>query len=154
MMTNNQVDKMAAELIELGILVAPEAEGLDLSDHNFDMEALAQLRSRLSSMRVAIDLTNKALAVYWNDVYPGEKLVTGNVEWKVGRSKTKGLNDPDTFMEFLASKDADGLKRLFTPSRLTEVIKLTGMTPAERDTFISERYTNAGLSIDHKEIQT
>ena len=152
MMTNNQVDKMAAELIELGILIAPEAEGLDLSDRDFDMEALAQLRSRLSSMRVAIDLVNKALAVYWHETYPGEKLLTGNVEWKVGRSKTKELVDPDMFMAFLASKDVDGLARLFNPSRLTSVVKVSGMTPAERETFIIERYTNAGLSIGHKEV--
>ena len=60
----------------------------------------------------------------------------------------------EAYRKFLASKDADGLKRLFNPSRLSSVIKVSGMTPAERDTFISERYTNAGLSIDHKEIQT
>jgi len=152
MMTNRQVDKLSAKLIELGILVAPEAEGLDLSDHDFDLESLAQLRSRLSSMRVAIDLVNKALAVYWNDTYPGERLTLENVEWKVGRSKTKELVDDDMFMAFLASKDVDELKRLFTPSRLTSVVKVSGMTPAERETFISEGYTNAGLSIQHKEL--
>ncbi|RLB68528.1 MAG: hypothetical protein DRH08_00645 [Deltaproteobacteria bacterium] len=152
MMTNRQTDELANKLIEIGMLVAPEAEGLDLSDHDFDMEALAQLRSRLSSMRVAIDLVNKALAVYWNETYPGERLTLENVEWKVGRSKTKELVDADMFMAFLASKDVDGLKRLFTPSRLTSVVKVSGMTPAERETFISEGYTNAGLSINHKEI--
>ena len=146
-----QTEKVAFDLMQLADKVAPEGEPLDLTDRDMTLDELVQLRSQLSSWRKAIDLANKALAKYWDEKFPGQKFDNGYGEWSVGNTKMKELVGDDLFMEFLASKDADGLKRLFTPSRLATVVKVSGMTPAERDTFISEVFTDAGLSINRKE---
>ena len=151
MLTIKQLKKKADELIAMGILVSGEGEPLELTDVDLTMHEMAQLRSKLSSMRVSIDLVNKALAVYWHERYPGERIETEGTEWYVGQKKTRRVVDDTLFMEWVASRDIDQLEKLFKASRLAGTIKTTAMTPAEVDTHIETAYTNAGLSINHKE---
>lgn len=151
MLRNDELLDVCDDLIALGELLAPEAEGLELSDWTFDVEHLAQIRSKLSSMRVAIDIANKALAVYWHENYPGDRVDIGTTQWYVGRTKTRQIVDDDMFMAWLLDKEPHEIAKLFKTSRLGEIIKTTAMTPAEKDTHIEMKFTNAGLSIQHKE---
>ena len=149
-MTPEELREMSEHLIDLAARIGSEGEGLDLTDLEFNLDDIVELRSKLSGMRKGIDMVNKALANYWNERYPGERLETEYDSWYVGNTKTKRLMDADLFMEYIATKDADELARLFTPSQLARVIKVTGMTPAEKDTHIIEEHTKAGLSIQSK----
>ena len=151
MMKSKKVQEASIELLALAHRISNEGEPLDLSDEEFTLEELVQLRSHLSAWRRGIDIVNKALAVYWDDEYAGRVYDDGINDWSLTRAKTKELVDDDMFMAFLASRDVEQLKRLFTPSRLTTVIKLSGMTPAERETFILEGRASSGYSINFRE---
>ena len=132
-----------AALIKLGQAVSGEGEVLTLSDWDLSLEDLVELRSELSSMRNAIDIVNKALAVYWNDTYKGQSLEDEHTKWSVKAAKGKRIIDESSFYAWLASKDADDLSKLVSAS----AIKVGGMSPVERETFIDEEPTNATLSI-------
>lgn len=146
-----QLREMAEFLLDIARRIGPEGEGMEV-DGPYTMEQLVQLRSFLSSTRTAIDKTNSALARYWNENYPGEVHEDKYHYWSVGQAKKKTIVDGDMFLGWLASLDAERLGKVFNPNRLAEVVKVTGMSPAERDTHISEGYSpTSGISINKKE---
>jgi len=151
LMASNQLGDECNRLIEQARKLAPEAEGFD-PEGPYDLEALVNMRSRLSAMRQAIDLVNGGLARYWDEHFAGEKFEDEYAIWSTGHLKTKSIVDPDLFIEWVATLNAEELTKVFTPSRLVTVLKLTGLSPAERDTHVQEGYNpNSGRSINKKE---
>jgi len=138
--------KDALELIELARRLAPEAEGIDVSDREYTMQDIAEIRSLMSTMRSAIDTVHTALAKDWNTRYKGETYDDGANIWSAGRSKGKKVIDPDALYAWLATKDADELSKLVPAYN----IKVGGMSDAERSTFLDERPTNDKLSVKMK----
>jgi len=143
----------ALELIELARKLGPEGEGIEFVDREWTIEELVQLRSHLSTMRKSIDIVNSGLARYWDEAFPGERHKDDYVEWFVGKTKVRSVVDPDLFLEWVASLDAEQLTRLVNPKRLGGIVKVSGMSPAERDTHLSEEYSQtSGISIQKKEL--
>lgn len=141
-----EYDEQAAELIELALLLRPEGELLDLSDLDLSTEDISYLKNRLSSMRKACDIVNGALVRYWNTVHHGKAFVDAHMMYYLGKSKGKEIIDEDVFYEWLTTLSAAKLKRLFTASN----IKVTGMTPEERSTFLDETERVGNLSVKTK----
>lgn len=142
-MPSGAAEAISPKLVELAMNITGEGEPLDLSDWDFTLEDLVAMKSHLSRQRTAIDLVNKALAVYWSEVFPNEVYEDEFTKWKVGTRKGKRIIDNDAFFTWLASKNADDLSKLVSAS----AIKVGGMSPAERDTLLDETPTNSELSI-------
>lgn len=133
------------KLLEQARLLAPEAEVFE-PEKDYTMEELALLRSRLSTMRKSIDFINKGLAIYWQDEYKGESYQDEYNIWWVGTTKGKRIVDADMFYAWLATKDADELSKLVSPS----AVKVGGMSPVERSTHLDETPRNTDVSINNK----
>lgn len=138
--------KDALELIELAQRLAPEAEGIDLSDRDYTMQDIAEIRSLMTSMRSAIDTVHTALAKKWRLEYGYETYDDGANIWSTGRTKGKKVVDPEALFAWLATKDADELAKLVPGYSL----KVGGMTEAERSTFLDESPANDKLSVKSK----
>ncbi len=134
------------ELIELAKQLGPEDEGINISDREYTQEQMAGIRSLLGTTRKAIDLVSAALAVEWDEAHNGEYFNDGANIWSVGRTKGKKVVDLPAFYAWLATKDADELAKLM-PAR---EVKVTGMTPAERSTFLDESPTSDKLTLKSK----
>lgn len=141
-----ELREMAEHLLDVARRLAPEAEGIDFLDEDFEIEELVQLRSHLSATRKAIDLVNKGLARYWLERYGRTPFETEYELWYVNQTKGKRVYDEPAFYAWLATKDADELSKL-VPSYS---IKLGGMSPAERATFIDETPTSNDVTIQSK----
>lgn len=145
-MTDKWATLQINNLLRLAGRVKPEGEGLDLTDNEYAMEDMAEIRSLLSTMRSSIDLISAALAVAWDEEFGGKTWDDGASTWKVGRTKGKRLVDEDSFYEWMASLEADQLKKLVS----VHGIKVGGMTEGERQTFLDESPTNDRLSLKSK----
>lgn len=145
-MTNKWLRQEVSELLRLANQLQPEGEPLDLSDREYAMEDMAALRSYLSSQRRSIDLINNALARAWHREYEGGTFDDGTNEWSVGTTKGKRVIDLDLFYQWLSEKDADQLSKLVSGN----TIKVTGMTPVERETLLDETSVSDRLSIKSK----
>jgi hypothetical protein len=147
-----ELREMAEHLLDVSRRLGPEAEGIDLLDEDFTIEELVQLRVFLSSTRKAIDLTNSALARYWMENFPGQQWEDKYTTWYVDRSKRRVAAYPDMLLEWFAGLDAEQLGKVVNPNRLAEIIKVTGMTPVERETLLIEEYSpTSGMAIQSKE---
>lgn len=133
----------SAKLVKMAMQVTGEGEPLDLTDLDFSLEDLVGMKAYLSHQRQAIDMVNKALAVYWDTVHFEEVYEEEFTKWSVGSTKGKVILDETTFYEWLASKSAVELTKLVSAS----AIKVGGMTPAERDTLLDETPTSKNLTI-------
>ena len=143
-MTDKWATLQINNLLRLAGRVKPEGEGLDLTDNEYAMEDMAEIRSLLSTMRSSIDLISAALAVAWDEEFGGKTYDDGANTWKVGRTKGKRLVDEDSFYEWMASLEADQLKKLVS----VHGIKVGGMTEGERQTFLDESPRNDKLSLN------
>jgi len=133
----------ADRLIDLGLMLNPEGEPLDLTDVEYTPKQMAELRSLLSSMRKSIDTVNNALARAWDTDHQGESYTDDvNRHW-VGRAKKKEFIKDSGFYDWLATKTADELVSLVNPT----TIKVTGLTDTERSTFFDESKRTDRLSI-------
>ena len=141
-----ELREMAEHLLDIARRLAPEAEGVDFLDEDFDIDELVQLRAHLSATRKAIDLVNKGLARYWVERYGNASHEDQYETWYVGHTKGKRVYDEPAFYAWLATKDADELAKLVP----TYSIKLGGMTPVERETFIDETPTSNDVSIQSR----
>lgn len=142
----NSLKQDIDELIALADMVQPEGEPLDLTDREYTIEHMSQLRSRLSQIRRDIDLINNALARAWDKDHRDKVTNDGANIWYVGRTKGKKVVDADMFFEWLATRTPDELRRLITPTNT----KVSGMTPSERETHFDESEVNDRLSIKSK----
>ena len=143
------IDELRLEiqgLLDLADKLAPEGEGLDLTDREYDPQQMVQIRSSMSRMRKGIDLIGSALAKAWDESHPYEAYEDETNRWYLGRTKGQKLVDADSFYGWLATLDADRLSKLVSPSS----IKVGGMDPLERETFLDETPTNDRLSIQSK----
>ena len=152
--TPEQVRGEADALLEVARHIVGEGEPMEI-DGLYSAEELVQLRSHLSSTRKAIDMVNGALARHWEERLAGIEYLdeTGKL-WYVGRTKKRSIVDSDLFMLWLSSLSGEQLSKLFNANRLASVVKVTGMTPAERDTHVQEEYSpSSGVSIQSKELK-
>jgi len=133
----------AAALVKTAMKLVGEGEPFDISDHDFTVEDLVSMKSLLSSQRRAIDMVNKAFAVYWDDVHFDEVYEEEFTKWSVGMTAGKVIIDDTAFYEWLASKSAVQLTKLVSAT----AIKVGGMTPIERDTLLDETPTSKNLTI-------
>ena len=133
-------------LLRLAGRLQPEGEGLDLTDQEYAMEDMAELRSYLSTMRSSIDIISAALAVAWDEEFGGKSYDDGTNDWKVGRTKGKQFADADGFFQWMSTLDADQLSRLVSVNG----IKVSGMSEGERQTFLDESPRTERLSLGYK----
>lgn len=141
-------EDLALELIALASLVTKEGEGMDLADLDMSLEDIVRMRSMLSGWRSSIDGINKALAKKW-DIEHGNAVYDDEfTRWFLSRPKGKRALDADLFYEWLATKDAEELKKL-VPVRS---IKVSGMSQAERTTLLNEEPTSQDVVIQNKPI--
>lgn len=135
------------DLIRRALLLAPEAEVFD-PDKEYTMQDMSVLRSRLSRMRSAIDFINKGLAIHWKENFKGDAYVDedADIVWWVGETKGKRIVDADMFFAWLATKDADELSKLISPT----AVKVGGMSEVERSTHLDETPRNTDVSIKNK----
>ena len=145
-MTDQSTSKEMLELIELAKRLAPEDEGIEISDREYTQEQLAGIRSLLGTTRKAIDIVSAALAVEWDTAHKGEYYNDGANIWSVGRTKGKKVYDPDAFYAWLATKDADELAKIVS----TSAVKVGGMSEGERSTFLDESPTSDKLTLKSK----
>ena len=142
-MNKRQVTTQEAALVKTAMKLVDEGEPFDISDHDFTVEDLVSMKSLLSTQRKAIDMVNKAFAIYWDDVHFDEVFNEEFTRWSVGMTKGKRIIDDTIFYEWLASKSAIELTKLVSAS----AIKVGGMTPSERDTLLDETPTTMNLTI-------
>jgi hypothetical protein len=137
------------EYLRIARRISGEGEVMEIDDE-LSIEQMVQLRSFLMSTRTAVDMVSGALARNWNEHFPDEQLPDEFGHWYVGHTKKKSIVDGEMFLAWLASLDAEQLGKVFNPNRLAEVVKVSGLTPAERDTHLSEEYSQtAGISIKY-----
>ena len=142
----NDITKEMLELIDLAKRLGPEDEGIDISDREYAPQDMAEMRSLLSSTRKAIDIVGAALANEWDNEHKGVSYDDGANLWYVARTKGKKVIDPEAFFEWLNTKDAKELT-LLVPSYS---IKVSGMSDAERTTFLDESPTSDRLTLKSK----
>ena len=145
-MTDKWLTQQTDRLMQLANRVQPEGEPLDLRDREYDPEDMAALRSHLSQMRRNIDLINTALAQAWRLDHQHKVFDDGVNVWYVGKSKGKRIIDLDLFYSWLSEKDNDQLSKLVSAN----AVKVTGMTPVERETLLDETEVNDRFSIKSK----
>ena len=131
-----------AELLDLAGRLGPD-EGLDLTDRDFTIREMAQLRGTLSTMRKSIDVVSNALAEAWAEDHAFETFEDETNRWYLGRTKGKKIVDPDAFYGWLATLDADRLSKLVSANS----VKVGGFDEVERSTFLDETPTNDRLTI-------
>ena len=142
-MTTKVTETKARQLVKMAMKVTGEGEMLDLSDEDFTLKKLVELKAHLSHQRKGIDMVNKALAIYWDEEHYDEVYEEQFTRWKVGITKGKRIIDDTKFFAWLATKSAVELSKIVSAS----AIKVGGMSPAERDTLLDETPTNMNLSI-------
>ena len=142
-MNKTQTKSKARSLVEMAMLVTDEGEPLDLTDNDFTMEDIVRIKSLISHQRKAIDMVNKALAIYWDEIHHDEIFEEEFTKWSVGTTAGKRIINDTNFYKWLASKNEVELVKLVSAT----AIKVGGMTPAERDSLLDETPTNMNLTI-------
>lgn len=141
-------------LIELAEQLAPEGEGLDLSDLDLEPEMIAELRGRAGTLRSAVDAVNRALAYQWADQLPHPRAVTmlpgerlAKLSW--AKAKPKWLDGTGlTFADWLLTQPAEIVARATSTQtrdkQLIPAIQKNAVPPGVYDTF-------AGIDFEEKE---
>jgi hypothetical protein len=146
-----ELREMAEHLLDVARRLGPEGEGLEV-DEDFDIEELVQLRSHLSATRKAIDLVNGGLARYWEQHFPGQQFEDQYLIWYVDKYKVRRAADEDMLIEWAASLTASELAGVVNANRLAGILKVTGLSPVERETLLIEEYSEtSGTSIQSKD---
>ena len=145
-MSDKWVRAEASNLLAMAEMVLPEGEPLELIDREYSPKQMAQLRAHLSSIRSGCDAVNNALARSWSEDHDDETYNDGTLRWWVGRTKAKRFIPDSGFFDWLATLDAARLASLVNPN----TVKVTGLTPAERETFFDESKRTDRLSIQNK----
>jgi len=138
-----QSEAKATALVKMAMPLTSEGELLDLTDNEWTMEDIVRMKSYLSTQRKAIDMVNKAFAIYWDEIHHDEVFEEEFTKWSVGTTAGKRIIDDTQFFEWLASKSAIELTKLVSAT----AIKVGGMSPAERNTLLDETPTNMNKTI-------
>jgi hypothetical protein len=148
-MNNDDLQEHAMSLIKMAQLIGPEGEGLDVSDREYELQDFVDLKRTLSTMRTAIDETNRSLAAAWIDQY-GEHasvLLDGEYNYLGASKKLKYQpNMEEVFAEWLIQQDAATVARMIPAYGLRK----GQVDQAARDTFFTEEVTNKDLRIQSK----
>lgn len=142
----------ALRLIELAERLAPEGEGLDLTDVEYTFEEMATLRTLLSSMRGAIDIVNKALAKAWHEEDPRGYIEMDNVKHWLGITKKNAWQSEEAplgFAEWLSGQDPELIASIL-PSSPPYGLRLTPIPAPVRDTFFTKLSSASEASIQSK----
>ncbi len=136
-MKEKPVNQQALELLELAIMLGPEDEGIELDDQDYQLADLVALKNRISKLRGAADIVNRALSRYWKEHYAGEKYEQEHTRYWVGHSKyiqwaDEGANA--AFAEWLKQQPVGKIAGIVGLHGL----RVTPMSQAERDTFLDE----------------
>lgn len=146
-----ELREMAEHLLDVARRLGPEGEGMEV-DEDFMLDELVQLRSHLSATRKAIDLVNGGLARYWEEHFPGQAFEDEYLVWYVGKSKVRRAADEDMLLDWFATLDREQLAKVVNPNRLAAILKVSGLSPVERDTLLIEEYSEtSGTSIQSKD---
>ena len=128
----------AYELVELATMLLPEAEGIDISDKEYDLEDLAVLRMRAASIRHACDVVSRALANEWKRLGEHDLIeLDGNKHW-LGTTKRMEYQDEEkalAFAEWLKEQDAETIVKIL-PKKPGPIRKTS--LGAARDSFFKD----------------
>jgi len=151
-MNYEQLGAESSDLLELARKLAPEGERLDLTDREYTLDELVELRAHLATMRKSIDVVNNGLANYWDEVFPGELYEDEYKVWWVGKTRQRKAVDGEMLVGWFSSLDEERVAKMVHPNRLAGILKVSAMTPVERETHLSEEFSkNAGISINSKD---
>lgn len=143
-MNAKQIKAEAHALIDLAVLLAPEAEGVDLSDKEYTPQQMAELKDRLSRMRKAIDVVNKGLATEWLAQDPEGRVEVDELTYYLGYNSGWVFQDDMSlpFAKWLKKQTAETIEAI-VPDRS---LRLTPIGDA-RDTFFRKRRTSESVTI-------
>jgi len=100
----------AHELIDLATFLSVEDEDLDLTDRQYTVEEMAQLKYILGSMRTGIDEASRALAAAWAKLDRYKQAEIGEEVYYLGTQKKVRWKGPDAekqFANWLLEQDED-----------------------------------------------
>ncbi len=100
----------AHELIDLATFLSVEGEGVDVTDRQYTIEELAQLKYVLGSMRTGIDVASRALAQAWVEADRFGQATVGEETYYLGINKKVQWKDSDAetdFAAWLITQDAE-----------------------------------------------
>lgn len=140
----------AHRLIDLAYFLLPEGEGMDLSDEDYTVGYIAELKAVLGNMRSGIDLVTKALAQVWHELDPGAKMLVGNTMYSTGYNTKKVWVHDDgglAFAKWLKKQPAETVAAIVAPAS----IRVTPLGAA-RNTFLDELKTSDQLTIKSRKV--
>jgi len=137
-------------LIDLAERIGPEAEGVDLTDRDYEFEDMAMLRSRFATMRRAIDIVNKGLAKAWHDKDPKGFYEDEQMKYWLGFSKKQQWQDPEVspegFASWLKEQDVETIAAIVPAYG----VRIGKVDPVARATFFDEVKGSAQATIQSK----
>ncbi len=139
----------AHRLIDLATLLVPESEGIDLTDNEYEVQDMARLKDKLSSMRRTIDIINKGLATAWYEKDEDGRADVDGLEYYLGRNTAWVWQDEDSglgFAKWLKKQSAETVEAI-VPDRS---IRIGQVPESARDSFFRKRVTSESLTIKNK----
>lgn len=147
-MTDSAIEAEAHALIDLGIKMKPEGEGIDLTDREYQLPDIIRIKRMLSTMRSTIDMLTPALAAYWESEYPGISTDLDDEHWWLSANKKWKLREDkaEDFAEWLTKQDPELVSRIVPPRGL----RTSPMAQSVKDTFMTNEITKEDLRIQRK----
>lgn len=118
-------------------------DGLELGDLELTPAQVAGLRAEAATIRRACDLVSAALAVAWEDRWPGGEYVGDDGSWARVAPGSAGWRvvDPDGFAHWLADAGPDIIRQVIGTPRVGT------LDPAVRDTFLERTPGRPSLQV-------
>ncbi len=153
-MTTSKLMQEAYDLIKLAGRLGPEGEGLDLTDQEYSLEHIVELRSTLASMRSAIDEVNRALAQAWAYDYQGESFEYDDDDWYLGYCDRRTFRDRSgvEFAKWLKEQPVEKIAQIVKPDAI-RVSPLGGPDDPLRQELLDETRTSDMLRIQHRPVR-
>lgn len=146
-MSDERLERETYELINLGLKVVPEGEGMDLTDMDYTLDDIVRLKVMLTRIRGVCDAAGRALGELWEEEYYNEATEINGQRWYMGASRKvqfiEGMEE--AFGEWLAAQPPEKIVSI-VPARTLRVSK---MGNAARDTFLDTKEGNGKRSIQH-----
>ncbi len=139
----------AHELIDLATFLSVEGEGVDLTDRQYTIEEMAQLKYVLGSMRTGIDAVSRALAAAWAETDRFAQANIGEESYYLGKQKRVKWKDANAEKDFAAwlTKQSEDVVAAIVPAYGIRI----GQVPEKiRKAFFNEEPTDDDLRIRTK----
>lgn len=150
-MNDKQIERETDELIELGLKVVPEGEGMNLLDKEYTLDDIVRLKIRLTRIRGVLDAAGRALGELWEEEYLGKGTEVNDDYWWMGPTRKveyiEGMEE--AFGEWIKDQTPEQIIAII-PARTLRVSK---MGNAARDTFLDTNSDGKRKSIQHKDIR-